>query len=409
MGQVARERHEIGIVGANFAGLSAALALPADCDVAVVDPQPWFEWLPNIHELVSGVKRPSDLRLPRREILERAGHRFVRARVVAVDLRRHQLRLDDGRRIAFAQCLLACGGVNNDYGVPGAARHATPFKSVADCATIGARLRRLAAGRARFAVVIVGGGFEGIEALGEVLRAYRHHPRIEIHLVERAERLMPEGPRAVDALVRQRIAGLPVRIHCGEGVARVTPRGVVLAAGRRLASDLTIWTGGAKAPTLVERGGLARSAAGWLRVRGDLSSDADRDVFAAGDVADLPRPIVKQAYHAIDMGRHAAGNILRRRRSEPLLRFVPAAKPALVAFGDLDTFLIAGSRVVASPALAAAKEAVFQLTIAGFDAVGSAAGLRRASARARRALGALLLPTLHSPGALMRAWSAEIR
>ena len=409
MGREALEQHEIAVVGANFAGLSAALALPADCDVAVIDPQPWFEWLPNIHELVSGVKRPSDLRLPRREILERAGHRFVRGRVVGIDLRRRQLRLDDGRRIAFAQCLLACGGVNNDYGVPGAARHAMPFKSVADGATIATRLRRLAAGRMRFSVVIVGGGLEGIEVLGEVLRAHRHHPRLEVHLVERAERLMPEGPRAVDALVRQRIAGLPVQIHCGARVARVTPSGVVLAAGRRPASDLTIWTGGAKAPALVEQNGLARSAAGWLRVRGDLSCDDDRNVFAAGDAADLPRPIAKQAYHGIDMGRHAAGNILRRRRGEVLLRFAPAAKPVLVAFGDLDTFLIAGSRVVASPALAAAKEAVFQLTIAGFDVVGSAAGWRRASDRARRALGALMLPAVHSAEALMRACSAEIR
>jgi hypothetical protein len=38
-----------------------------------------------------------------------------------------------------------------------------------------------------------------------------------------------------------------------------------------------------------------------------------------------------------------------------------------VAFGDLDTFLIAGRRVVASPSLAAAKEGVYQVTMAQFD------------------------------------------
>ncbi len=406
--QSARAQHDVVIVGANFAGLSAALALPPTCDVVVVDPSPWFEWLPNIHELVSGVKRPADLRLPRRQIVERAGHRFVRARVVAIDLRRRTLRLDDGQRIAFEQCLLAAGGVNNDYGVPGAARYGMPFKSVADCAAIGSRLRRLASGAGRFAVVIVGGGFEGIEALGEVLRAYRRHPRIEIHLVERADRLMPEGPSAVDAIVRRRIDGLPVRIHCAQRVARVTPHGVALASGRRLASDLTIWTGGAKAPALVEEGRLARSAAGWIQVRDDLSCRAAADIFATGDVADLPRPIAKQAYHAIDMGRHAAHNIVRRRRGEETLPFAPAPKPALVAFGDLDTFLITDSRVIASPALAAAKEAVFQITIAGFDALGSLKGWQRASARGRRALGELVLPTLHSLDAVTRVLSLRI-
>jgi hypothetical protein len=38
-----------------------------------------------------------------------------------------------------------------------------------------------------------------------------------------------------------------------------------------------------------------------------------------------------------------------------------------VAFGDLDTFLVAGRSVLASPALAAGKEAVYQVTMAQID------------------------------------------
>jgi NADH dehydrogenase len=401
-------RCQVAIVGANFAGMSAALALPPDCDVAVVDPHPWFEWLPNVHELVSGVKRPADLRLPRRQIIERAGHRFVRARVTGLDPRRRALRLDDGRQLTFEQCLLAFGGVNDDFGVPGASTYGMPFKSVAECAAIGTRLRRLASQAGRFSVVIVGGGFEGIEALGEVLRRYRDHPRIAIHLVERAERLLAEGPRAVDRAVRRHVAGLPVHLHCAERVARVMPRSVALASRRRIASDLTIWTGGARAPALARASGVARSAAGWVAVRRDLSCRGAAGLFAAGDDADLPRPIAKQAYHAIDMGRHAARNILRLRRGEKTLPFAPAPKPMLVACGDLDTFLITGSRVIASPALAAAKEAVFQVTIAEFDRLRSPAGLRRVVARATRALHELALPTLHSPGELMRLLALRI-
>jgi len=62
----------------------------------------------------------------------------------------------------------------------------------------------------------------------------------------------------------------------------------------------------------------------------------------------------------------------------------------LVAFGELDTFLIAGRAMFASPALAAAKEAVFQVTMAqldpplGGDALRSAA--RRFVGTARRRL-----------------------
>jgi hypothetical protein len=39
----------------------------------------------------------------------------------------------------------------------------------------------------------------------------------------------------------------------------------------------------------------------------------------------------------------------------------------LVTFGDLDTFLVAGRSVVASPAFAAGKEAVYQVTMTQID------------------------------------------
>lgn len=403
-----RRRYDVVIVGANFAGLSAALDLPADRAVAVVDPEPWFEWLPNVHELVSGVKRPADLRLPRREIVEAAGHRLVRARLAGIDPGARSIDLDDGTAIDFECCLLAIGGVGNDYGTPGVERYAMSFKNVAECAAIGRRLRDLAAGSRGFSVIVVGGGFEGLEALGEILRRYRTHERIEIHVIEAANRLLPEGPAAVDEIVRGHLRDLPVQLHCSEQVAKVLPRGVELASGQRIAGDLTIWTGGTKAPDLVGDAGLPTSRRGWIEARSDLSVPGFPGVFAAGDVADLLHPIAKQAYHAIDMGRHAARNIRRSLAGEATLAFEPSDKPMLIAFGDLDTFLVAGSKVVASPVLAAAKEAVFEATIAGFDRFGSPSGLLRAGTRGLRALGELLIPKLTSWDEAARLLSLRI-
>src|SRR5262245_45477255 len=131
----------IAIVGANFAGLRAAQALSRRFDVVVIDAGGWFEWLPNIHELVSGVKRPGDLRLSRKRVVEAAGHRFVRGRVEAIDAARGRLVLAGGRRLSFDACIVAVGGVHDASAVGGAERYAMPFKSVAQCVAIGRRLR----------------------------------------------------------------------------------------------------------------------------------------------------------------------------------------------------------------------------------------------------------------------------
>jgi NADH dehydrogenase FAD-containing subunit len=81
-----KSRPRVVVVGANFAGLAAAQHLDGRYAVTVIDRSPWFEWLPNIHELLSGVKRPADLRLARARLVKRAGHRFVRAEVVRIEV-----------------------------------------------------------------------------------------------------------------------------------------------------------------------------------------------------------------------------------------------------------------------------------------------------------------------------------
>ncbi|MDQ1242778.1 MAG: Pyridine nucleotide-disulfide oxidoreductase [Pseudomonadota bacterium] len=360
-------RPRIAIVGANFAGLAAAHQLGCEFAVTVFDRSASFEWLPNIHELISGVKRTSDLRLPRRRIVARAGHRFVRAEVAAIDAAAGHLSTITGRTFGFDACIVAVGGVDETYGVRGADRHAMPFKSVDDCAAIGRELATLARKRGRKSVVIVGGGLEGVEALGEILRRYSRLDRLVITLVEAGSRLLPGTPVRLDAAVRAHCEGRNVRILTDSPVIAVTPKQVRLRGGVTVRSDLTIWTGGVTAPPLLNEAGLADKPRQWAPVTAALRSKRFDNVFVIGDAAALPHPLAKQAYYALQMGECAAENVRRALDGRTLRDFKPAAKPRLIAFGDLDTFLVSGRSVVASRGLAALKEAVFQVTMAEID------------------------------------------
>lgn len=377
-------RPRVVIVGANFAGIAAAQHLDSRYDVTVIDRSPWFEWLPNIHELLSGVKRPGDLRLPRTRLVKRAGHRFVRAEVTRIDAEASSVVTSTGRRFPFDACVVAVGGVDETFGVPGADRHALSFKGVDDCAKIGRKLAQLAKRKGPASIVIVGGGFEGIEALGEILRRYGHRKGLTVSLVEAGPRLMPNSPAGIDRAVRRHCTRYDVRFLTGTRVTKVTPARVHVDAGKPLRSDLTIWTGGVKAPALLRASGLADRAGQWAPVTQALRSKRHRNVFVIGDSAGLPQPLGKQAYYALQMGTCAAENVERALAGRRLRDFKPAAKGMLVAFGAMDTFLIAGRAAIASPALAAAKEAVFQVTMAQLDPPLSGDALR---GTARRLIG----------------------
>jgi NADH dehydrogenase FAD-containing subunit len=360
-------RPRVAIVGANFGGLRAAQELGSEFDVTVFDPSPWFEWLPNIHELVSRAKRPSDLRLPRKRLVAAAGHRFVRDAVAGIDARRGTLATAGGTVHAFDFCIVAAGSVDATYGVRGVERHAMPFRSVEQCDAIGRRLGVLMKGRKARSIVIVGGGFAGVEALGEVLRRYRTRDNLTLHIVEAGPALMPGASPKIDAVVRRHVRAYDVRIHTRSPVAAITPTGVRLQGGQRLRSDLTIWTGGGVAPPLLHAAKLAPKRLQWAPVDATLRSRRHDNVFVIGDAAALPVAVPKQAFHALEMGECAAANVRRAAAGRALRRYRPSRTPLLVAFGDLDTFLVAGRSVVANPALAAGKEAVYQVTMAQID------------------------------------------
>ena len=229
-------RPRIAIVGGNFAGLSAAQALGREYDVTVIDRSTSFEWLPNIHELLSGLKRPTDLRLSRRRLVNRAGHRFLHASVASIDARAGQLSTADHRQVEFDACIVAVGGVNDTFGIRGADRYAMPFKNVDDCAAIGSRLAALARRSGQRSIVIIGGGLEGVESLGEILRRYRQVRGLGISVVEAGPRLLADSPAAVEKAVRAHCAAHGVRLLTRSPVTAVTRTRVRLRSGESLRS-----------------------------------------------------------------------------------------------------------------------------------------------------------------------------
>jgi len=78
-------------------------------------------------------------------------------------------------------------------------------------------------------VAIVGGGFEGIEALGEILRKYKDSRTIKIHVIEEQDRLMRDAPADLDRELRRLCRPYPVVIHTNTKVVRVWKHSIELS------------------------------------------------------------------------------------------------------------------------------------------------------------------------------------
>jgi 3-phenylpropionate/trans-cinnamate dioxygenase ferredoxin reductase subunit len=208
-------------------------------------------------------------------------------RVEGLDLARREVRLSDGERILYDRLLLATGAAPRKVTVPGNGLAGVHYlRTVADVERIRAELVIARA------VVVVGGGYIGLEAA-----ATCRGLGSEVDVVEMADRVMGRvvAPE-VSAFFTSEHARAGVRIHTQTLVSgfrgRTGDPGRVAAVetldGREFPADLVIVGIGVVPVT-----GLA--AAAGLACADGIAVDehcrtSDPSVYAAGDCASQPSP-----------------------------------------------------------------------------------------------------------------------
>jgi len=340
------------IVGAGFAGLWSALGAARVLDgssradgsieVAMIAPAPELHLRPRLHEAA-----PGGMRAPLRELFEATGIRFVQGRVERIDADAHTVdAVDrDGRRfsLGYDRLVLAAGSELHRPDIPGLHARAFSIDQVDDASALERHLADLANlpdGPARNTVIVVGGGFTGIEIACELpsrLRAVLGDAAIKVILIERADAIGPDlgaGPRPV---IEEALDSLGILRRTNTAVAAIDSHGVRTSTDECIEARTVIWTAGLKANALTQQIAAPRDPLGRLQVEQDLRVAAVENVFATGDVAfaavdDAGHHALMSCQHAMTMGRFAGYNVAADLLGLPT---IPYSQPRYVTCLDL--------------------------------------------------------------------------
>jgi NADPH-dependent 2,4-dienoyl-CoA reductase/sulfur reductase-like enzyme/rhodanese-related sulfurtransferase len=179
------------------------------------------------------------------------------------------------------------------------------------------RIRAWIVERKARTAVVVGGGFIGLEMVENLMRR-----GLAVTVLEKLRQVMPPLDPEMAAPVMQHLEASGVRLHMGDGLARIdaadTGLVVVAESGARLPADLVILAIGVRPE--VE---LARAAGLRIGPRGGIATDAqmrtsDPAIWAVGDAAEIRDVLTGQetvlplAGPANRQGRVAAESIAGR-------------------------------------------------------------------------------------------------
>lgn len=354
--RVAQERPHVVVLGAGFGGLAAARELRrSQVRVTIIDRKNYHLFQPLLYQVATAALNPSNIAMPIRRIFRRDRNVAVLlAQAAGVDAAAKKVMLTDGE-VSYDYLIIATGATHSYFGRDDWAPVAPGLKTLEDALEI--RRRVLLAYEAAerecdptrraewMTFVIVGGGLTGVEMAGALAdiahvtlaRDFRRIDprRARIILVEALPRILPALPEDLARRSMELLQGLGVQVRTGARVTGIDERGLWIG-DERVAARTVIWCAGVLASPLARSLGVPLDRQGRVLVRPDLTIPGRRDVFVIGDLAYLEvngRPVPGIAPAAIQEGRHAARNVLRAIRGEPLEPFRYVDKGSLAVIG----------------------------------------------------------------------------
>jgi NADH:ubiquinone reductase (H+-translocating) len=320
--------HNIVIVGGGAGGLELATRLGDTLGrrkkavITLIDRSRTHLWKPLLHQVAAGSMDLNDHELDYLAQARWHHFRFQLGRMNGLDRARKEVHLaptydENGDEVIPARTqrydtlVLAVGSHTNDFGTPGAAKHAISLDTPQQAALFHSRLLN-ACMRAnsqsqplrpeQLHVAIIGAGATGVELAAELHNTIRElvsfgldridpERDIKLTIIEAAPRILPALPERLSVATLKLLEKLRVQVLTGDRVTEVGADGVRTAAGVFVPAELVVWAAGIKAPDFLhEIDGLETNRLNQLAVEQTLQTTRDPAVFAFGDCANCPWP-----------------------------------------------------------------------------------------------------------------------
>jgi len=306
-----------------------------DVEVVLVDKNDYHQYLHLSYEIVTGVKKVSDITVPLSELLGKRKIRFFQATVERIDLANKSVRTDRGI-LPYFGLVIALGSEPNFFQIKGAEENSFCVSSVEAAAQIRDKLKEILAQRKDAKIVVGGGGFTGVELAGEIVDELR----CCVTIIEGSKTLLPSWDiPEFSRKVAEVLTEMGAKLVFDKFAVEVKPDAVVLNDGSQIECSLFIWAGGVQGSHVVSESRLKTGKGNRVLINEFCEAVGFPGVYVVGDCALVVNPKTGEAFPqcieiALQQAEIVAENLcIDVTRGERIV-YVPKLSGLILAVGE---------------------------------------------------------------------------
>lgn len=346
------------IVGAGVGGLQVAKRLSKEAvRITLIDRRNHHLFQPLLYQVATADLSPSNIAVPIRPLFRnRRNVRVVLAEVKSVHASERRIRLADGSDLHYDYLVLATGAKTSYFGHDEWASDAPGLKSLEDAIEIRKRVLSVfekaeqcddpQEQEALLTFVVIGGGPTGVEMAGAIaemahITLKREFRRIvpseaRIILAEGGDRVLPGFHPSLSGYAKKTLEERGVDVRTGVFATAIDAHHVQLGDAV-IEARTTVWAAGVAASPLARTLDTRLDRSGRIHVTDTLTIPEYAEIYVIGDMAHFEdkdgKPLPGVSPVAIQQGKHAAKNILRKLKGASPLPFNYWNKGSMATIG----------------------------------------------------------------------------
>ncbi|GGE48617.1 NADH dehydrogenase-like protein YumB [Pullulanibacillus camelliae] len=380
---------KILILGAGYGGMISATKIPKhlganDASITLVNKHNYHYQATWLHEPAAGTLPADRARMLIKDVIDTNRVNFIEDTVTLIKKDENKVVLEKTGEVDYDYLIVALGFESATFGIKGLKERALTIEDLNSVRQIRehieyqfSRYHNMETKEDHILNIVVGGGgFTGVEFLGELAnripelcREYDiDRQQVRVVNVEGSPTILPMFDKDLVAYAIQRLEEKGVEFKCGHVIKECQEDGVII--GRRdseetekIKAGTIVWTGGVRGNHIVEDSGF-EVVRGRVTVTEDLRVPGYDNIFIIGDCANVPNPETERPYPTtaqitIQEATYLSKNIKKALNGEPVEPFIFNDMGTVASLGHGDAIgIIFGKTKLKGTSAAAMKKII---------------------------------------------------